>query len=280
VVVLLAAAAAAACGGAVDPGAQGNAGAAGSTPSNDDVGLAGTSGHGGTSGAGGSAGSAGTGGALGDGGQLIHDDDAGLDVEDAGPTGSWLPLATGNTWTYQATSAGVVENKVQTIGEWGPVGGSGPNAAKMAFAVVTEKADGADMTESWQAEVDGKIIRYRERSFVGSAGPLQLEEHWEPFKLRLDGTSAHVMPEVTWIDQYSETKLPVGLPPSTAPTSDTWRVVAIDEQVQVPAGTFNALVVEKTGGTSTKRYWFVRGIGKVKETGTQVEELVSYQVQQ
>jgi hypothetical protein len=193
--------------------------------------------------------------------------------------GSWLPLATGNTWTFQATSADGVETKVQTIGEWGPVGGTGPNATKMAFAVVTEKNGGTDRTESWQAEVDGLIVRYRERSFHASTGELELEEHWDPFKLRLDGTAAHVLPSATWIEEYSETKLPVGMSPITTTSSDSWRVVAVDEPVQVPAGTFDALVVEKTGGTSTKLYWFVRGIGKVKETGTQVEELVSYQVQ-
>jgi len=262
----------------VDPGAQGNAGAGGSVTSTDDAGSAGTSGRGGTGGVGGTAGNAGTGGALGDSGP-IDDDDAGRELVDAGLTGSWLPLATGNTWTYQATSSGGVETKVQTIGEWGPVGGTGPNATEMAFAVVTMKANGADKTESWQAEVDGKIVRYRERSFVNASGPLQLEEHWEPFKLRLDGTADHVVPNATWLEEYTETKLPVGLTPSTAPASDTWRVVAVDEQVQVPAGTFDALVVEKARATSTKRYWFVRGVGKVKETGTQVEELVSFQVQ-
>ena len=58
---------------------------------------------------------------------------------------------------------------------------------------------------------------------------------------------------------------------------DTWRVVALDEMVTVPAGTFSAVVIEKVGGTSTKRYWFARGVGKVKEqSGTQLEELKSY----
>jgi hypothetical protein len=43
----------------------------------------------------------------------------------------------------------------------------------------------------------------------------------------------------------------------------------------VPAGTFDAIVLRKVGG-SEKRYWYVRGVGKVKETGGQVEELVSW----
>ncbi|HKU43219.1 MAG TPA: hypothetical protein VJR89_33895 [Polyangiales bacterium] len=47
----------------------------------------------------------------------------------------------------------------------------------------------------------------------------------------------------------------------------------------VPAGTFSAVVIEKVGGTSTERHWFVRGIGKVKEqSGAQLEELTSYKL--
>ena len=80
-----------------------------------------------------------------------------------------------------------------------------------------------------------------------------------------------------WTEMYSETKLPVGMAPATVMASDTWKVIAVAESVTVPAGTFTALVIEKTGGTP-KRYWFVRGVGKVKETGTQTEELQSFDV--
>jgi hypothetical protein len=132
-----------------------------------------------------------------------------------------------------------------------------------------------DMTESWQAELDGKIVRYRERSYSASTGELELEEHWDPYKLRIDGTQ--LTAGTTYTEQYSETKLAVGMAPATAASSDTWKVVALAEMVTVPAGTFSAVVIEKVGGTSTKRYWFVRGVGKVKEqSGSQLEELSSY----
>lgn len=191
--------------------------------------------------------------------------------------GSYFPLATGNSWTFRVTEAGVVTMKTQTIGALEMVGGSGPNKDKMAYRAVTEKDDGGDETVSWQAEVDGKIVRYREQSFMASTGDLELEEHWDPYKLRVDATEARLMTGVMWTETYSETKLPVGMAPATATESDTWRVIATSESVTVPAGTFDALVIEKTGGTP-KRYWFVRGVGKVKETGTQTEELQSYEV--
>jgi hypothetical protein len=48
--------------------------------------------------------------------------------------------------------------------------------------------------------------------------------------------------------------------------------------VTVPAGTFTAVYLQKVSATggSAKTYWYVPGVGKVKESGGQLEELVSY----
>jgi hypothetical protein len=50
----------------------------------------------------------------------------------------------------------------------------------------------------------------------------------------------------------------------------------------VPAGTFKAIRLHRTGtaaGASDKLYWFVRGVGKIKETGgSRSEELQSYSI--
>ena len=59
---------------------------------------------------------------------------------------------------------------------------------------------------------------------------------------------------------------------------DPWTVDAVSQMVTVPAGTFRAIVLTKAGGSSLKTYWYVPGVGKVKETGGQTEELVSYEV--
>jgi hypothetical protein len=143
--------------------------------------------------------------------------------------------------------------------------------------MVTTKDDGMDKTESWQAELEGRIVRYREKSYAAANGELEIEEHWEPYKLRVDGTQ--LTPGATYTEEYKETKLVAGAVPATATSTDTWRVVAVEEMVTVPAGTFSAVVIEKVGGTSTKRYWFARGVGKVKEqSGTQVEELTEYKL--
>jgi hypothetical protein len=75
-----------------------------------------------------------------------------------------------------------------------------------------------------------------------------------------------------------ETKLPVGGQPTTHEARDRWTVLSESEMITVPAGTFDAVVLQKVGGTSSKMYWYVRGLGKVKETGGQTEELTSWTV--
>jgi hypothetical protein len=197
---------------------------------------------------------------------------------DAG-TAPLLPWAVGNNWTYRVTDTKSVSQKVTSIEAEELVGGSGPHADEMAFKVTTLKVDGTDRTLSWQLDQGGKVIRYREQSFSAGSGALSLEEHWDPYKLHIDGTPEHTAPNATWLEEYAETKLPAAGSPSTAQQRDRWSVDQADATVTVPAGTFeHAVVFTKAGGSDLKTYWYVRGIGKIKETGGQTEELVSYTV--
>jgi len=200
------------------------------------------------------------------------------------PEGSLLPWAVGNKWTYQVTEAGVVTLKTTTIGEIEEVGGDGPNAKLMAFHVTTAKGtDSKDHTESWQAPSEDepeRIVRFREQSFDATSGALELEESWEPHKLHIDGTAERTVTGASWLESYSETKLAVGFSPTTHDARDRWTVLDDDETVEVPAGTFeHALHLQKVGGSSTKEYWYVPGVGKVKETGGQTEELTDYKLE-
>jgi hypothetical protein len=190
--------------------------------------------------------------------------------------GPLLPWAEGNSWTYDVTDAmGVKTQKVTTVGAAEPVGGSGPNAALMAFKIVTEKGV-MDETISWQGVVGDKVVRYREQAFGATSGMLSLEEHWDPYKLHVDGSAERTAAGVSWLEIYEETKITNGSP-ITAEARDRWTVISASERVEVPAGTFDAVVLQKVGGSS-KTYWYVRGVGKVKETGGQTEELVDYTV--
>src|SRR5678816_1203101 len=186
------------------------------------------------------------------------------------------PWKTGNKWTYAVNDEGVVSMKETTIGAMEPVGGMGPNKDVQAFKVVTAKG-AMDQTISWQAPMGDDVVRYREQSFSASTGELELEEHWDPYKLHIDGTAAHRVGGVTWLMIYQETKLPVGGTPETHEAHDRWTILSACESVTVPAGTFTAVSIQKVSATggSAKTYWYMPGVGKVKESGGQLEELVS-----
>lgn len=208
-----------------------------------------------------------------DGGDVEVRDDAGS-VKDSRPL---MPWKEGNRWTYRVLSNGVETTKVVTIGAQEPVGGTGPNSEKIAFKVVTTKG-ASDRTESWRAVLGQRVVRYRELSFSATTQQVNVEEHWDPYKIYVDGSDERIAEGASWVEEYQETKQPVGLAATTLTKRDRWTVDSPREEVTVPAGTFQAIVLQKAGGTSIKTYWFVPGVGKVKETGGQTEELVSYEV--
>jgi hypothetical protein len=229
----------------------------------------------GTSDPGGMMGAAGTGGS-GAGG-------SGTGGSGMGDPSQLLPLKTGNNWTYLVTdSTGVPTPKTQTVMEMEPVGGVGPNASVMAFRMVTRKgANGMDETISWQARVGTRVLRYREQSYMANPPhALELEEYWDPSKLRVDETPARMVAGTSWTETDEETKLPVGMMPSTMTVEEQWTVAAERQPVTVQGRSYEVVILTKTGAVGqSKTYWWARGIGKVKEIGVnQTEELVSYQV--
>lgn len=212
-------------------------------------------------------------------------DGAGGNSGDPKPEGPLLPWAVGNTWSYNVTDTGVTSLKTTTIGELELVGGDGPHADVMAYHVTTAKGtDLNDHTESWQmpsADNPDRIIRLREQSFDASSGKLELDEYWDPGKLHIDGSAEHTVAGASWLELYEETKVAVMLAPTTHTARDLWSVIGDDETVVVPAGTFeHAIHFQKAGGSDiAKNYWYLRGVGKLKETGSQTEELTEYHLE-
>ena len=201
------------------------------------------------------------------------------------PEGALLPWAVGNSWTYRVNNVGVFTEKTTTIGDEEEVGGEGPHAAVLAYHVTTAKGtDGTDRTDSWQApdpENPDRILRYREQAFNADTGALELEEHWDPARLHADGTPEHTVLDASWLERYDEYKLPVGGTPSNHLVSERWTVLGDDETVEVPAGVFEHTIHVRKAGSSgvSKEYWYLRGVGKIKETGSQTEELVDYNIE-
>jgi hypothetical protein len=196
-----------------------------------------------------------------------------------------LPWAPGLSWVYQVTDAHEgTSNKTTTVGDEREPVGRGPNRDTLAYRVVTQKGDGTDQSISWQDELDGTVVRYREQSYAAKTGALELEEFWDPYKLHADSSPEHTGRGAQWLEHYAETKIAVRGGVESEPVSqdreDAWQVVsteADDVSVTVPAGTFDhVLVVQKAGPSGSKTYWYARGVGKLKETGSQTEVLVSF----
>lgn len=193
-----------------------------------------------------------------------------------------LPWQVGNSWTYRITEPGeVTTEKTTTIGPAELVGGVGPNADAVANLIRTVESN-AELTTSWQGPSPLnplRIVRFRERDQDGSPA-LPFESYYEPEKLRVDETPEHTRAAAIWVEEYVETLLRPGMEALTTAYRELWRVENDDETVTVPAGTFTAVVhFSKEGSTASKHYWYARGVGKVKEEGQQLEELVSYDVE-
>ena len=206
---------------------------------------------------------------------------AGSDGGNVG-TGPYLPLAVGATWTYQVTTPGQpTATKTSTVEVSEDVGGM--KAGTVALRVRTEKTDG--VTISWQViGADETVVRHREKSFELDGTTLKSDVFYNPQKLRVDGTAAHTAMGATWVDAYTEISIdPLTMAMTTNPKTETWTVEAVAEEITVPAGTFTCLRLHRSGDAndSVKRYWFARGIGKIREEslgtgGGQVEALASY----
>lgn len=195
-------------------------------------------------------------------------------------TQRYLPLATGNQWTYNITPAGggttvMKKNSVEAFEDVGAA-----KAGIMAYRVRAERSDG--VTVDWQRETCEGVIREREQTFT-LAGVKATEQYYTPNKLRLDESVAHLTMGATWISTYQEHQIDLVTNVETVVAkSDRWTVVATNVPVTVPAGTFNCLQITKAGvatGTVDKTFYFALGVGKVKEVGKQIEELAAYTVQ-
>jgi hypothetical protein len=223
-------------------------------------------------------------------------------------SGPYFPVKVGNSWTYQVTLTGSTmppSFKMVTIEAMEPVGGTGPNSTKVAFRHNTCKSaltiDGCKMASSatnkldktlgWWGVVTGPTgntgVNYREQGFKPSNLVTPVDETtWDPYRLRIDEVAAHVVNGAKYAETFREIKQAAnGGPMSSTMQTINWVVDGVDQVVTVmpPSGAAKVysgcLKVSHSLGTSgAKSFWYCRGIGKVKEVGTQTEELVDYKL--
>jgi hypothetical protein len=201
-------------------------------------------------------------------------------VPDAGPGTAprYLPLAVGSSWILHETDpqTGANADKTTTVEAYEDVGPTHPG--KQAFRVRVEKLAGASVY--WEGVEGGITVRYRNDDY-DLLGALVDQVVNQPYRLKLDESAEHLVPGTSFTETFTETTIDAS-GTTVKVQVDRWSVVAPSESVTVPMGTFaDALHTRRVGntsGTKQKDYWYVRGVGKVKEDGSdkQVEELRSY----
>jgi hypothetical protein len=211
--------------------------------------------------------------------------DAGTPPEDGGttepppdagtppPPPSLWPLTQGSSWTYRITDPvrGTFEKRVEVLGEQ-----TVPETNMTATAVLSTQPHLREL--SWQLDVNGVVVRLREEDRKGdllarvmtwSPATVKALAREQPVEWRFESTVREL---TRYGDGSTEEKEKVYV----------WRVAAVNETVTTPAGTFtNAIRLERERGDKENRertYWLVPGIGKVKEDGERLEELISYDV--
>ena len=132
---------------------------------------------------------------------------------------------------------------------------------------------------SWQEDLCTSVIRHRDKTYDLN-NVLTADAFYQPSKLRVDEVPAHLATGAAWTLSFTEIQVnPATGMAITISKDENWSVVSASESITVPAGTFTAVHLnKKTSGNADKDYWYVAGVGKVKETGDQTEELTAYMI--
>ncbi len=197
------------------------------------------------------------------------------------PAERYLPLTEGTRWIYKVTDTGngSITMKTTTVAAPEEIPGSAKEGA--AFKVTTTKTSSkgaGDQSISWQQDCGMSVARHLERSYNPGETTHFLEEWWIPFKLRLD-ERPDKLKVGSYEVNYDEFHQLVGGMRTTQKRSERWTVVSVGQPLTVLGKRYNdCLDIKRTGtdlgATSMKEYWYCKGVGKVKETGGQLEELM------
>ena len=180
---------------------------------------------------------------------------------------SLFPLAAGDAWTFAVReNDGDVKEKVQTVTE---------DKGDGSFILRTE-TDGDAFTVSVQAVIDGQLVRLSEES--GKGGVVTDRVRFDPPEVRIDLKISRLGGgyDSSHVEHHLDAS---GNVISSKEKRHHFVVEAVDQAIDVPAGQFRAVRVRRdTEGSSSKTYWFVRGVGKIREVGGQVEELSAWEL--
>jgi hypothetical protein len=194
------------------------------------------------------------------------------------PEGSLCPIADGAQWSYVVkSSSGQVldmDNSMVSETTWNGM---------QAWLLADEPNANGNSSISTLVYDGAKLLRVHREELAQSSTTAILD--YVPGFVRCsdDWTTVGQMEEFL----YDRTEYDAnGQNPVVEPRGHTFEVLAIDEEVTVPAGTFSCVKVERVRTVGAEAgalawFWFAPGVGKVREerpVEMEIEELVSVSI--
>ncbi len=207
-------------------------------------------------------------------------DDGGGTADTCGFEDRYLPYQPGYSWTYRVTNLadGSVFTKAQSL-----TMGSDPTFGEV-IVQTTNKANGSTVSalQFVQNATQDAVVR-RQQEDRSADGTLKQTTTYVDGQTRLDEHPDRIVLDATWQETYTATVVAAtGVPADTVTErTDTWTVLGVDVDCGSPLGDFKCLRVRRSRTvmgteTSSKDFFFAKGIGKVSEAnGTILEELVA-----
>ena len=200
---------------------------------------------------------------------------AGAPSTTGGKPADYYPLADGANWVYQHSGGSMPWEEVVTLSATQFQGATayllsdtaGPSGARSESVLVSTGS------EVWRVHKD-----------VYENDTLTSQVTYDPGFLRFDAAWAEMALGDKQTRQYLRTAVDAtNMPMAQGDRSHAFTVAGRDQEVTVPAGTFQGCLeilrerirqpAETTLGGDTKRFWFCPGVGKVKELEPDVGKL-------
>jgi len=190
-----------------------------------------------------------------------------------GGAGTLAPLGTGATWRYEIDDPlrGKFEKVVQVVGPR-------PIPDSTASAILVVDTEPTQEERAWLVEKDGFVLRAREEDWkTGETAPARVTT-WSPAAPKTLSVAAPVGYTYTATVTESEWSATDGI---TGVKDQVYRftVLAKDVPLTVQGRTYTCLQVkrERVDKLGDDRiYWLAPDVGKVREEGERIEQLLEY----